>query len=69
MANPVLLDVTLTKAEAKAITKLISAGIAEIGSDPTPVSNEVTLRRAVDAAQRGAEKIRMALAVAEAGSM
>lgn len=60
------LDVPLTVAEAKAITRLVEAGIAEIGSDPTPVGNEVTLRRAMEAAQRGAEKIKVALAAAEA---
>lgn len=66
MAKPVLLDVTLTKAEAKAITRLVEAGVAQIVADPTPVTNETILRRAVEAAQRGAEKIKTALAAADA---
>ena len=68
MSNSMLLDVTLTVAESKAIIRLVEAGIAEIGSDPTPVGNEVTLRRAMEAAQRGAEKIKVALSTAEAPS-
>ncbi len=68
MSNSMLLDVTLTVAESKAIIRLVEAGIAEIGSDPTPVGNEGTLRRAMEAAQRGAEKIKVALSTAEAPS-
>lgn len=46
MTKLLLLDVRLTIAEAKAMSRLIEAGIAQIEADPTQVSNEATLRRA-----------------------
>lgn len=61
MAKEYLLDVKLTLAEAKSMARLIAAGIAQIEADPTPVGNEVTLRRSVEAAGRGAEKIKAAM--------
>ncbi len=64
MAKVELLDVKLTPAEAKSMARLIMAGIAQIEADPTPVSNETTLRRSIKAAARGAEKIKAAMASA-----
>lgn len=58
-------DVQLTLAEAKAVAHLIAVGAANIRSDPDPVSNEITLQRALVAAERGAEKIRMAMMAVE----
>jgi hypothetical protein len=66
MTKPLLLDVKLTMAEAKAMSRLIKAGIMQIEADPTSVSNEATLRRAIAAVGRGAEKIKAAMA--EAGA-
>lgn len=66
MTKLLLLDVKLTIAEAKAMSRLIEAGIVQIEADPTQVSNEATLRKAITAAGRGAEKIKAAMA--EAGS-
>jgi hypothetical protein len=65
MTKETLLDVKLTLAEAKSMARLIAAGIAQIEADPTPVSNEVTLRRSIDAAGRGTVKIKAALAAAD----
>lgn len=64
MAKEILLDVRLTIAEAKAMSRLIAAGITQIAADLTPISNEATLRRSVEAAGRGAEKIKGAMAAA-----
>ncbi|MBF0419460.1 MAG: hypothetical protein HQL77_16085 [Magnetococcales bacterium] len=55
------IDVQLTLAEAKAVARLIAVGAANIRSDSDPVSNEITLHRAVAAAERGAEKIQIAM--------
>lgn len=66
MAKPALLEIKLTLAEAKSMARLIAAGIAQIEADPTPISNEITLRRSVEAAVRGAEKIKVAMASAGA---
>ena len=61
-----VLEIKLSIDEAKALVRLVSAGIAQIQADPTPVTNEVTLRRSIDAAARAAEKIKAAMATAEA---
>lgn len=64
MQKSPVLNVSLTEAEAKAISRLLAAGIEQIEADPTPVSNEATMRRAIEAAKRGAEKIVAAMASA-----
>lgn len=66
MANGVCINIELTLAEAKAMSRLIDAGIAQIKADPTQISNEETLRKAIAAAGRGTEKIKAAMA--ETGS-
>ena len=53
-----------TEAEAKAISRLLAAGIEQVEADPTPVRNEATMRRAIEAAKRGAGKIVAAMASA-----
>lgn len=66
MPKSTQIDVKLTMAEAKAISRLVAAGIEQIKADPMPVSNEATLRGAIEAAKRGAEKIGAAMASAGA---
>lgn len=64
MSKPVLLDVSLTLTEAKAMARLIAAGIAAVETDKDEVSCPVMLARALESAGRGAEKIRAAMAAA-----
>lgn len=60
-----LIQLQLTPEEAKAALRLIASCIAHIKSDPEPVSNEITLQKAIAASERVAEKIKEA--VADAG--
>lgn len=61
MPKTMTVDVQLTLAEAKAIVRLLDAGFSQIDVDQAPVSNEVTLHRAVEAARSGANKIKAAM--------
>ena len=62
MSKQKLVNIILTQAEAIAIERIAGAAIADVRSDPQTVSNEVTLLRAMDNAERGLEKIRAAIA-------
>lgn len=65
MPKQKLVNVSLTLAEATAVERIVNAAIADVRADPQRVSNETTLQRAIDSAERGVEKIRAAIAMAE----
>ncbi len=62
MPREKLVNVRLTLAEATAVERIVNAAIADVRADPQSVSNEVTLQRAIESAERGLAKIREAIA-------
>lgn len=64
MSTVTEIPVTFTVAEAKAVARLLRAGLEEIAADRTSVSNEKTLTRAVQRAGAGCQKIEAALLAA-----
>jgi hypothetical protein len=65
MVPKVHLDVRLTLPEARAIARLVKIGIYAMETDEQPVSNAVTLQRAIDACKCGLEKIETAISNVE----
>ena len=62
MAKANAIEIRLTLAEAKAVSRLLNAAIADIRTDPTHISNEATMERAITHAEQVAEKIKIAMA-------
>lgn len=56
------IGIQLTKSEAVAVSRLLQVGIAAIRSEPSEVSNPVTLQRAINHADLVTAKIKLALA-------
>ena len=65
MTTKVRLEVRLTLAEAKAIARLVKIGISEMETDAQPISNPVTLQRAIKTCKSGLAKIDTAIATVE----
>jgi hypothetical protein len=61
MTHKDLIEVRLTRAEAKALARLLNAAIFQIATDRQPVGNEITMQRAVKACKAGLEKIEVAI--------
>ncbi|CAK0759886.1 hypothetical protein WCLP8_3110004 [uncultured Gammaproteobacteria bacterium] len=65
MPKKALVTVALTPDEAKALVRLAKPSIKLIRADQQPVSNEITLNRALGNVERGVEKIEAAMAAVE----
>ena len=61
MPKKTLVTVVLTLPEAKALLRIARSAAEAIRADPQPVSNEVTLSRALDNVESAMRKIEMAM--------